>query len=340
MLRRLFGQEDRMQYGQLRRREFIVALTGAAAVWPLAARGQQPAIPVVGFLSTASPDEFTSFVAGFRDGLKRAGYVEGENVAIEYRWAEGDYNRLPALAIDLVRRQVKVIAAIDGLPSILAAKAATTTIPIVFFTGADPVKYGLVASFNRPGGNITGLVTLNAALVPKRLELIHEVMPTVRTIALLVNPANPVAEGLVAEALAAARRLGAEVRTLHASAEQDFDRVFAGLRAGALVIGPDPFFNSRNEQLAALALRHLVASVFQYREFTASGGLMAYGTDLRDAWGQAGIMTGRILKGDKPAELPVQQVTKVELIINLKTAKTLGINVPLTLVGGADEIIE
>jgi|SRR5712691_8392168 len=329
-----------MQYGQLQRREFIVALSGAAAAWPLAAHAQQPAMPVVGFLSTASPDKFTPFLAGFRNGLKKAGYVEGANVAIEYRWAEGDYNRLPALANDLVRRQVNVIAAIDGLPSILAAKAATTTIPIVFFTGADPIKYGLVASFNRPGGNITGLVTLNAALVPKRLELIHEVMPTARTVALLVNPANPVAETLVAEALAAGRRLGVELRTLHASAEQDFDRVFAGLRAGALVIGPDPFFNSRNEQLAALALRHLVASVFQYREFTAAGGLMAYGTDLSDAWGQAGILTGRILKGNKPAELPVQQITKVELIVNLKTAKALGINVPLTLVGGADEIIE
>jgi putative ABC transport system substrate-binding protein len=219
-------------------------------------------------------------------------------------------------------------------------RPVTTTIPIVFFTAADPIKYGLVASFNHPGGNITGLITLNAELMPKRLEVMHEVMPTARTIALLVNPANPIAEALVAEALTAARTLGVEVHVLHASTEQDLDRVFIEPRAAALVIGADPFFNSRSEQLAALALRRRIASIYQYREFTAAGGLMAYGTDIYDAWSQAGIQTGRILKGDRPADLPVQQVTKVELIINLKTAKALGITVPLTLVGRADEIIE
>ena len=321
------------------RRKLLAALASVAA-WPLAARAQQTGMPVVGFLSAASLEKFTPFVAGFQNGLKKAGFVEGENVAIEYRWAQGDYNRLPALATDLARRQVNVIAAIDGLPSILAAKAATTTIPIVFLTAADPIKYGLVASFNHPGGNITGLVVLNAELIPKRLEVMHEVMPTARTMALLVNPANPIAETLVAEALEAARSLGVEVHILHASTEQDLDRVFAELRESALVIGADPFFNSRSEQLAALALRRRIASIYQYREFTAAGGLMAYGTDIYDAWSQAGNQTARILRGDKPADLPVQQVTKVELIINLKTAQALGITVPPTLLARADEVIE
>jgi len=327
----------------MQRRKFITLLGGAAAAWPFVARAQQPATPVIGLLGTASPDKFVPFVDGFRHGLKRSGYVEGENVAIEYRWAEGDYDRLPALAADLVRRQVTVIAAIDGLPSILAAKAATRTIPIVFLTAADPIAFGLVASLNRPGGNVTGVVLLNAEIEPKRLELVHEVIPTATVMALLVNPANCLAEGLIRDSHAAARILGVQLRVLNARSESDFERVFASLGqlgAGALVIGADPFFNSRSEQLAALALRHAVPSIYQYREFAAAGGLMSYGTDIHDAWSQAGMQTGRILKGDKPADLPVQQVTKVELIINLKTAKTLGLAVPLPLLGRADEVIE
>jgi putative ABC transport system substrate-binding protein len=326
----------------MKRREFITLLGGAAA-WPLAARAQQSALPVIGFLSTASPDKFVPFVEGFRQGLKKTGYVEGENVAIEYRWAQGNYDRLSALAADLVRRQVTVIAAIDGLPSILAAKAATDQIPVVFFTAADPIAFGLVASFNRPGGNVTGVVSLNAELAPKRLELLHETIPTATTVALLVNPTNGLTEGLVKDSHAASRTLGLQLHVLHASSESDFDAAFASLvklRAGALVIGPDPFFNSRSEQLAALALQHAVPAIYQYREFAAAGGLMSYGTDIRGGWSQAGIRTGRILKGDKPADLPVQQVTRVELIINLKTAKTLGLTFPISLLGRADEVIE
>jgi putative tryptophan/tyrosine transport system substrate-binding protein len=243
----------------------------------------------------------------------------------------------------LVRRQVTVIAAIDGLPSILAAKASTTTIPIVFFTAADPIEFGLVASLNHPGGNVTGFVTLNAELAPKRLELLHEAIPTATNIALLVNPANRLADGLVRDSFAASRTLGLQLHVLNASSESDFDRAFTTLvqlRAGALAIGADPFFNSHSEQLAALALRHMVPCIYQYREFATAGGLMSYGTDIHDAWSQAGVQTGRILKGDKPADLPVQQITKVELIINLKTARALGLTFPLMLLGRADEVIE
>jgi putative tryptophan/tyrosine transport system substrate-binding protein len=326
----------------MRRRDFVTLL-GGAATWPATARAQQLAMPVIGLLSASSLDRFAPFVDGFRQGLKRSGYIEGKNVAIEYRWAEGNYDRLPALAADLVRRQVTVIAAIDGLPSILAAKAATTTIPIVFFTAADPIEFGLIASFNHPGGNATGFITLNAELAPKRLELLREVLPKATVIALLVNPTNRLAESLVRDSQAASRTLGLQLNVLNASNESDFDRVFATLaqlRASALAIGADPFFNSRSEQLAALALRHAVPSVYQYREFAAAGGLMSYGTDIHDAWSQAGIQTGRVLKGDKPADLPVQQITKVELIMNLKTARTLGLTVPLMLLGRADEVIE
>jgi putative ABC transport system substrate-binding protein len=326
----------------MKRREFITLL-GGAATWPVAARAQQPVSPVIGFLSAASPDKFVPFLEGFRQGLKKAGYAEGENVAIEYRWAHGNYDRLSALAADLVRRQVTVIAAIDGLPSILAAKAATDQIPVVFFTAADPIAFGLVASFNRPGGNVTGVVSLNAELAPKRLELLHETIPTATAVALLVNPTNGLAEGLVKDSHAASRTLGLQLHVLHASSESDFETAFANLaklRAGALVIGPDPFFNSRSEQLAALALQHAVPSIYQYREFAAAGGLMSYGTDIRGGWSQAGTQTGRILKGDKPADLPVEQVTRVELIINLMTAKRLGLSFPLSLLARADEVIE
>ena len=301
-------------------------------------------MPVIGFLGTISPDRWASRLHAFRQGLSETGYVEGRNVGIEYRWAEGQNDRLPALAADLVRRQVRVIATPESTPAAFAAKAATTTIPIVFSVGVDPVAVGLVASLNRPGGNLTGVTNLNAEILPKRLELMHELVPTATTIALLVNPSNPlVAETESRDAQTAARTLGLQLHVLHASTDRDFDTVFASLaqmRAVALVINTDVFFNSRSEQLAALALRHTVPAIFQYREFAAAGGLMSYGTSTTDVFRQVGIYTSRLLRGESPADLPVQQVTKIELIINLKTARTLGLTVPLSLLGRADEVIE
>jgi len=328
----------------MRRREFILALGGAAAAWPLAARAQQPAIPVIGLLASESPDPTADRVRAFREGLGETGYVEGRNVAIEYRWAEGHNDRLLPLAADLVRRQVSVIAAPGSTPGALAAKAATTTIPIVFVTGADPIAAGFVQSLSRPGGNATGVTTLNVEVGPKRLQLLHELVPAASTMALLVNPTNPtLADALVRDAQAAARPLGLQLHVLHARAVQDFDTVFATLeqlRAGALVIGADTYFNSRVEQLAELTVRHAVPTIYQLRAFAAAGGLMSYGGSITDAYRLAGIYTGRILKGEKPADLPVQQATKVELFINLKTANMLGLTVPTPLLGRADEVIE
>jgi putative ABC transport system substrate-binding protein len=326
----------------MQRREFITLL-GGAATWPLAARAQQPAMPVIGFLRNTAATGSKPIVTAFFQGLKEAGFVDGQSVAIEYRWADNQNDRLPALAADLIRRQVAVIVA-AGIPAALAAKAATTTIPIAFEIGADPIEAGLVASLNRPGGNLTGVTTVNVELAPKRLELVHEVVPTTRNIALLVNPASPFnAERLSTDTQIAARTLGLQLYVLHASTESDFDTVFASLvqmRAGALVINNDAFFLSRIEQLAVLTVRHSVPTISAYREFTAAGGLMSYGGSLTDAYRLTGVYAGRILKGDKPADLPIQQATKVELYINQKTAKALGLTVPQALLSRADDVIE
>ena len=327
----------------MQRREFITLLGVAAIVWPLKARAQQPAMPVIGFLGGGSLDTDANRVRAFRQGLSETGYVEDKNVAIEYRWAEGHYDRFPALAAELVRRQVDVIAAFGGTASALPAKAATTSIPIVFSVAVDPVEFGLVDSLSRPGGNITGVTLLSVVLGSKLLELLHELLPTATVMALLVNPTSPVAETLLRDAQATARTLGLQLHVLHANTERDFDTVFATLvqmRAGALVIGADAFFTNHGEQLAALALRNAVPTIYATREFAVAGGLISYGPSIADSWRLMGIYTGRILKGDKPADLPVQQVSKVELVINLKTAKALGITFPLSLLGRADEVIE
>jgi putative ABC transport system substrate-binding protein len=326
----------------MKRREFITLVGGAAAAWPLAARAQQSAMPVVGWLNSRASGDDPQLLAAFRRGLKEAGYVEGQNVAIEYRFAENQYDRLPALAADLVRRQVAVIAA-NGIAA-QTAKAASATIPIVFVAGFDPVEVGMVANLNQPGGNITGVSILDVELGPKRLELLHELIPTASIIAALVNPSDPArAETESRDLQAAARALGLQLHVLHASTERDLDTVFASvgqLRAGGLAIGGDPFFNTRSAQLGALTLRHAVPTIYQFQEFTAAGGLMSYGGSLSDSYRWVGVYAGRILKGERPGDLPVQQTAKVELILNLKTAKTLGITVPLGLLARADEVVE
>ena len=324
----------------MKRREFIALLGSTAATWPLAARAQQTAMPVIGFLSSTSPQVYAVRLRGFAQGLKEEGYIEGQNVAIEYRWAGDHEDRLPVLAAELVQRQVTVIAA-GGSPSSLAAKAATATIPIVFETASDPVTLGLVASLNRPGGNLTGVTNLNVEVGQKRLELLREILPAATIIAVLVNPsAAAVTEQFMRAMQAAAPALGMQLQVLQASTDRDLDTVFAALRADALVIGPYLFFASRKEQLGALSLRHAVPAIFTYRSFVAAGGLMSYGADETESYRLVGIYTGKILKGAKPGDLPVQRATKVELMINLKTAKALGIAVPLALSGRADELIE
>jgi putative ABC transport system substrate-binding protein len=307
----------------------------------MAASAQQPAMPVIGFLNSASADLYADAARAFRHGLSEAGYVEGQNVAIEYRWADGQYDRLPEMAADLIQRQVAVIAA-SG-PAALPAKAATTTIPIVFTSGFDPIEAGLVAGLARPGGNVTGVSILNVEVAPKRLELLRELLPAASIMGLLLNPTNPNAEAIARSLQAAAVTLGLKLHVLHASAEPDLDRAVASVRqvqAMALVIGSDPFFTTRSQQLAALTMRHAIPAIYQYREFTAAGGLMSYGGSLTDSYRLAGVYAGRILAGAKPADLPVQQSTKVELIINLKSARTLGLTVPLSLLGRADEVID
>jgi putative ABC transport system substrate-binding protein len=325
----------------MKRRKFITLLGGAAASWPLGARAQQ-AIPLIGYLGTGSPESDAFRVTAFQQGLGEAGFMHGRNVAIEYRWAQDQYDRLPAIAAELVRRQVAVLVA-SPTPAALAAKTATATIPIIFFTGGDPVTLGLVTSLNQPGGNATGVTNLSIDVGRKLLELLHEAVPTASAIALLVNPSNPgISENQLRDAQEAARTLGLQLHVLNASAERDFDVVFATLvqLRAALVIGIDALFSAQSKQLAALALRHRVPSIYNFSEFARAGGLMSYGGNFTDAYRQVGVYTGRILKGEKPADLPVVQSTKVELIINMKTAEALGLTFPLTLLGRADEVIE
>jgi len=324
----------------LRRRE-LITLLGAAAAWPLSARAQQPGKPVIGYLDSASLETRRDLIIAFQRGLKEVGYVDGQNVAIDYRWAEGQYDRLPTLAAELVRRQVAVIFA-NNDPSTVAVRAATATIPIVFIS-SDPVQLGHVASLNRPGGNITGVSILSARLEAKRLEFLHELSPKGAVIAVLMNPNNPPAEGQLADVQAAASSLGREIQVLRASTERDIEAAFATLverQSGGLLVGSDPLFNSRYEKIVALAARTAIPAIYAWREFTVADGLMSYGTSRTDAYRQVGIYVGRILKGEKPADLPVQQSVKVELIINAKTAKALGLTFPITLLGRADEVIE
>jgi ABC-type uncharacterized transport system substrate-binding protein len=327
----------------MKRREFITLLGGAAAAWPLAARAQQRAFPVIGLLSSRSPAVDTSLIAVIRQGLNESGLVEGQNVALDYLWADGQYDRLAALAADLVRRQVAVIVTMGGEVSALAAKAASATIPIVFVAGGDPVRSGLVTSVHRPGGNITGVSTLIFELEPKRLGLMRELRPNATTIAVLVDPNSPNAEMQVNDIQAAARGVGGEITMLNASTIRDIDAAFVRLvemRADALLVVANPIFFNRTAQLVVLAARHAIPTLYSRREFTAAGGLMSYGPNINDSYRLLGVYAARILKGEKPGDLPIQLPTKFELVINLSTAKALGIEVPPTLLARADEVIE
>jgi putative ABC transport system substrate-binding protein len=327
----------------MNRREFTVLVGGAAAMWPLAARAQQPAMPVIGFLHSAIPGPYEPMIVAFRKSLNDAGYFEGQNVTIEYRWAEGKLERLPELARDLVHRQVSVIFAGGGSDPVLTAKAATSQIPIVFANGTDPVEAGLVTSLNRPGGNITGITFLNNTLGPKEVEVLHELVPKAPVIAVLLNPKLSTAASQLNDVQAAARALGLQIHVFHAGTERDIDMLFASLvqlQAGGLVIGADAFFFSRRDQFVKLTADHSLPTVYPWREAVAAGGLMSYGASVTDAYRLAGIYIGRILRGEKPADLPVQQSTKTEFVINLKTAKALSLTFPITLLARADEVIE
>jgi putative ABC transport system substrate-binding protein len=327
----------------MRRRDFIKVTVGSAAVWPLTARAQQPAMPLIGFLSSRSPNESEALVAAFREGLAEIGYVEGQNANIAFRWAEGQYDRLPQLAAELLKTQVAVIASVGGSVSALAAKSATRTIPIVAVTGGDPVKVGLVASFNRPGGNITVVNPTSGLFIAKRLGLLRELVPTAALIGVLLNPKYPDSATQLDDIDEAARTVGQQIYVVNASTEQDIDAAFASLSQqgiGALISGVDPFFDTRRDKIIALAAHHAVPTIYGQRAYAVAGGLMSYAPSFTEAYRQAGIYVGRILKGEKPADLPVVQPTKYELVINLKTAKALGLKVPVSMQLLADEVIE